>query len=293
MALKVPNQINTLLRLWNAVKGMFGDDLLKRQNLPISIALVGSEANREAASRWLGIDESYLVNSESSGSNNLQKDFLSLDLSKHDNLSDDQLKALTLDMIQKNKRYRVALATKSETLRPIITDLIAQEWAQVNAKRAIVDALPGVVPGLDFLLPFTGAGDMVALTRNQIEMVLEIAACHGLAPDPKKRLSELLPVIGSAFGWRALARQLLTVVPFGGGAVVSGVLAYTGTLAVGKAADYYYVSGGKSLDLNKTVMGLIGDAIRKVRSLIPQTKEAQKPENEMKLLPAPEHVEGV
>ena len=171
-------------------------------------------------------------------------------------------------MLSSKKALRVAVAAKSDTLRPVVIEQITHECARTNAKRAAIDSLPGILPSLDFLLPFTGAGDMFVLTRNQLGMVLEIAACHNLAPDPKERFTELLPVIGSAFGWRALARELLAFAPFGTGVVITAAVAYAGTYTVGRAVDYYYASGGKSLDLTATFRSVSEEAVKRASTLL-------------------------
>lgn len=266
MAINASPNVKTLVRLWHVAKGGFGSDLVSQQNRPFRIALVGSDENRAVAASQLGIDASLLAHYDNPRDKALRSEPLVLNLGST-SVDSAEINLRLANLLAKNKGYRIAVAAQIPSLRPVVVDQIGREWAAANAKRATLDALPGILPGLDFLLPFTGAGDLVALTRNQIEMVLEIAACHDLAPDPKERLSELLPVIGSAFGWRAIARQLLTVVPFGGGVVVSGAMAYAGTRAVAKAVEYFYASGGKSLDLSKAVASVTGEAIGRAKAI--------------------------
>lgn len=74
-------------------------------------------------------------------------------------------------------------------------------------------------------------------------MVLRIAAAFGKTPDWKQRLPEVASVFGAAFGWRALARQLVGLVPGGVGVVVKGMIAYAGTLTVGRAVAWFYATG--------------------------------------------------
>jgi len=69
---------------------------------------------------------------------------------------------------------------------------------------------------------------------------VRIALAHGQTLD-RSRVPELLGVVGAGFGFRALARQLLDLVPVAGWAVKGGV-AYTGTRAVGEAAHKYFES---------------------------------------------------
>ena len=92
------------------------------------------------------------------------------------------------------------------------------------------------IPGVDFPV----------LTINQLRLVLRLAAAYGQQLDAQ-RLPEILGVVGTALGFRAVARQALGVVPVAGWAVKGGV-AYTGTRAVGEAAIRYFearaASGG-------------------------------------------------
>ena len=50
-------------------------------------------------------------------------------------------------------------------------------------------------------------------------------------------------MIGSAFGWRALARQLVGKIPFGGGLIAKAAVAYAGTRVLGLSLDHYYSIG--------------------------------------------------
>ncbi len=78
------------------------------------------------------------------------------------------------------------------------------------------------------------------LTLNQIRLVLRIAAAHGVKVD-QQRLPEVLATVLAGFGFRAVARQLLGAIPFGGWAVKGGI-AYGGTRALGEAAMRYFQS---------------------------------------------------
>jgi uncharacterized protein (DUF697 family) len=68
--------------------------------------------------------------------------------------------------------------------------------------------------------------------------VLRIAAAHGQQID-RERLPEVVGTLGAGFGFRALARELLDLVPVAGWAV-KGVVAYAGTRALGEAAVRYF-----------------------------------------------------
>jgi uncharacterized protein (DUF697 family) len=88
---------------------------------------------------------------------------------------------------------------------------------------------------------FIPGADLPVLTLNQMRMVFHIAAAYGEEMD-RERAVEVIGVIGAAFGFRALAREALGVVP-GVGWAIKGGIAYIGTRALGKAAAAYFEAG--------------------------------------------------
>jgi uncharacterized protein (DUF697 family) len=88
---------------------------------------------------------------------------------------------------------------------------------------------------------FIPGADMPVLTLNQIRMVFHLAAAYGEEMD-RDRAIEVIGVISAAFGFRALAREALGVVP-GVGWAIKGGIAYVGTRALGKAAAAYFEAG--------------------------------------------------
>ena len=64
--------------------------------------------------------------------------------------------------------------------------------------------------------------DMPVLTALELRLVMQIAACYGheLGPD---RAVELAGVVGAGFGLRAVARELLDLVPLAGWIVKGAV----------------------------------------------------------------------
>jgi uncharacterized protein (DUF697 family) len=85
---------------------------------------------------------------------------------------------------------------------------------------------------------FVPGVDMPVLTLNQIRLVLRIAVAYGEEID-NRRAAELVGVVGAGFGLRAVARELLDLVPVAGWALKGGI-AYTGTKAIGEAAVRYF-----------------------------------------------------
>ena len=50
-------------------------------------------------------------------------------------------------------------------------------------------------------------------------------------------------IIGGAFGWRAIARELAGKIPLGGGLIPKGAIAYAGTYVVGASLKRYHLQG--------------------------------------------------
>ena len=127
-----------------------------------------------------------------------------------------------------HEEYLVALGRGYPVFRRSVCWKIIHKNARQNG---VIGALP--IPG----------ADMPAIAANQGRMVLGIAAAHGeeISLD---RARELLGVLAAGFGLRALARQIVKLVPVGGWAA-SGAIGYAGTLAMGQTAIRYFERGKK------------------------------------------------
>jgi uncharacterized protein (DUF697 family) len=117
---------------------------------------------------------------------------------------------------------------------PVVRRAVCAELIESYARKNGIVGAAVFVPGVD----------MPVLTLNQLRLVLRIAAAYGEEIDAQ-RLPEIAGVIGSAFGLRALARELLDFVPVAGW-LVKGAVAYGGTKAVGEAAVRYFDSRAAS-----------------------------------------------
>jgi uncharacterized protein (DUF697 family) len=113
-----------------------------------------------------------------------------------------------------------ALAARLPVLRGPVCDELVAAFSRKNAIVAAAVFVPGA--------------DLPVLALNELRLVLRIAAAHGAEIDTQ-RLPEIAATIGAGFGLRALARELLDVVPVAGWAVKGGI-AYAGTRALGEAA---------------------------------------------------------
>ncbi len=243
--------VGNLMRVWSLVKGVSSDDLRRLQQMDVRVALVGgSGADRAWAMEKLEAVGA-LPEYETIDAARRAGEVLVLDIGSPIIRTDAGWSAALAGLAQAQPERRIALAAKYPGLRSVITQQLTGEYAARNAKSAAMSALPGIVPAFDILLPATAAGDMLLITKSQITLLLEIAACYNLPPDMGARLTELVPVVGGAFGWRALAREVLGLVPGGVGVAVKAGVAYAGTYAVGRGASYYYASGGKKLDMRQ------------------------------------------
>ena len=110
---------------------------------------------------------------------------------------------------------------------------------------SIATALPDVIPSI-IELPWAlaeFASDTAFLTINQVRMAFVIAGASDREIGYMEQKPEIATVIGSAFGWRALARQLVGKIPFGGGLIAKAAVAYAGTKVLGLSLDHYYSIG--------------------------------------------------
>ena len=74
-------------------------------------------------------------------------------------------------------------------------------------------------------------------------MAFLIAAASDREVGYMQQKSEIATVIGSAFGWRALSRQVIGKIPFGGGLIGKAAVAYAGTRVLGLSLDHLYSIG--------------------------------------------------
>ena len=122
------------------------------------------------------------------------------------------------------------LAARLPFLRRAVADRIVASFARKNG---IVGAAV-FVPGAD--LPI--------LVRNQARMLLRLSQVYGREIG-RDRLPELAATGGAGVGLRAVARELLDLVPVAGWAV-KGAVAYAGTRGLGEAALRRLESGAAS-----------------------------------------------
>ena len=137
------------------------------------------------------------------------------------------------------------LAARVPGLRRAVADQLVASFSRRNGIVGAAVFIPGA--------------DLPLLTLNELRLLLRLEQAYGLEIDLRERLPELAATIGAGFGLRALARELLELVPPGtakrgpgllagrrrlgrrrfqpvAGWAVKGGVAYAGTRALGEAA---------------------------------------------------------
>jgi uncharacterized protein (DUF697 family) len=139
---------------------------------------------------------------------------------------------------------RFGLAHRFPVLRRPISESLTREASIANAQFALVSSLPGLIPVLGFFLG--GMADILVITKNQAMLVFKLAAIHGRNIDDRIGiLKEIVPVVGSAFLWRTIARTAVMLVPAPVAALPKAAIAFVGTYLVGQTARYYYEQGDR------------------------------------------------
>jgi uncharacterized protein (DUF697 family) len=112
------------------------------------------------------------------------------------------------------------LAARVPLLREAVCEQLVSSFARKNGLLATAVWLPGA--------------DLPLLALNELRLVLRLAQTYGV-DSPREQLPELAATLGAGVGLRALARELLDLLP-GAGWALKGAIAYGGTRALGEAA---------------------------------------------------------
>ena len=116
---------------------------------------------------------------------------------------------------------------------PVLRRAVAHELIRLFSRKNGIVGAAVFIPG----------ADMPLLALNELRLVLRLHQVYGLEVDPRERLPEIVATVGASFGFRAVARELLDLVPFAGWAIKGGV-AYAGTRALGEATLRRLEPGG-------------------------------------------------
>jgi hypothetical protein len=151
------------------------------------------------------------------------------------------------EILDSRRELDLPLARNFDVFREPVMDDIIQRISKENALFSIASALPNVIPTF-FEMPWAigeFATDTAFLTMNQVRMALLMAGACGDPVGYSEQVAQIGLIIGGAFGWRALARELAGKIPLGGGLIPKGAIAYAGTYAVGASLKRYHLQGIK------------------------------------------------
>jgi hypothetical protein len=128
--------------------------------------------------------------------------------------------------------------------RKCVIDQTINKVAKENALFSLATALPDMVPLLS--LPWAigeFASDTAFLTMNQIRMAFLIAAASDAPVGYREQKGEIGSILAGAFGFRAVARELVGKIPLGGGLIPKAAIAWTGTYVLGRSIERLHSLG--------------------------------------------------
>lgn len=128
------------------------------------------------------------------------------------------------------KDSHLALAKRFPVLKYAVGQKIIRKTAYQNGFIGAMVFLPGA--------------DTPLLTLNQVKMVMKLASLYG-EDVGFERAKEILAILGGGLLLRTVARNAVSFIPALGWGIKAGI-AYTGTVAIGKAAVKYFESKLKS-----------------------------------------------
>lgn len=137
------------------------------------------------------------------------------------------------------------LARYFPPFRKPVVDAIIHKVSKENALFSMATALPDVIPSLLEIPWAVGqfASDTAVLTANQVRMAFLIAAASDHEVGYGTQKTEIGSIMAGAFGWRAVARQLVGKIPLGGGLIPKAAIAYAGTYVAGRMMEKMYRDG--------------------------------------------------
>ena len=152
---------------------------------------------------------------------------------------------LVEDILDEREDLSLPLARRFQPFRAAVTGKLIHRIGKENALFSVATALPNIAPTiLELPWAFGEFGsDTVFLTVNQVRMLFLLAGASDRPVGYREQRAEIASVIASSFGWRALARELIGKIPFGGGLIPKAAIAFAGTYVMGRSAERLYRIG--------------------------------------------------
>jgi hypothetical protein len=158
--------------------------------------------------------------------------------------SADNPKRTITDILSQRPDLAIPLARHIAPFREEVSKRIIRKVAKENALFSLATAIPDIIPFIS--LPWAVgefASDTAVLTANQIRMAFLLAAASDRAVGYREQKAEIASIVAGAFGWKALARELVGKIPLGGGLLPKAAIAYAGTRVSGMSLERYYRLG--------------------------------------------------
>src|SRR5207302_10517164 len=163
--------------------------------------------------------------------------------------------AFTFHALDPGRTIREVLASRNELglplarhffpfRRPVVNEVMFAV-SRENALFSLASALPNIVPSMIELPWAIGefASDTAFLTMNQIRMAFLIAAASDSSVGYREQKAEIASIVTGAFGFRAIARELVGKIPFGGGLIPKAAVAFAGSYVLGLSLERYHRVG--------------------------------------------------
>ena len=148
------------------------------------------------------------------------------------------------DVLERHPDLKIALARLFVPFRKPVSDEIILNVAKENSLFSVATSVPTLMPIL--ALPWAVgefASDTAFLTMNQIRMAFMLAAANDRTVGYREQKSEIASLFAGAFGWRAIARELIGVIPMGAGIIPKAGIAFAGTFVMGTSLEHLYRIG--------------------------------------------------
>jgi uncharacterized protein (DUF697 family) len=198
------------------------------------------------------------------------------------------LRGLAPAMLRAHRGREVLLARRLPMLREPVCRKLMDDTSFINGAYSLTTGLAEINPVLDIPL---NVADIAVLTKNQALMAYKIALATGLPSDWRETIPKLATVVGSAFLWRQIARQLIGLIP-AYGILPKIAVSYAGTYAVGEAI-YQWCANGEKLR-PEALKALYTEALERGREMAQslmakhQVKQLESPKPRRRLFaPAP------
>jgi uncharacterized protein (DUF697 family) len=150
----------------------------------------------------------------------------------------DAVDRLRADIMKRNAERAPAFGRALPAFRAASAKQVIDETSAANAQFSLVSNIPTILPIV---------GNIAAAGADFIVLMLyKLAAVFGRdLRDQRGILQDVLPVVGAGLIWRTVAREAAALLPFAAGTIPKVAIAYVGTTAVGRAAEFYYRTGLK------------------------------------------------